>query len=125
MLDTNPSTVLKEDAVSQLAQPSIPFVRTRSRVAALLGALTVALAAVALAVVLAAGSSPNPVSVTDRSQPALRADGGAEESAVAASVSSHPAAPPDESRIAASIATADAVTSSPDESRIAASIARR
>lgn len=99
--------------MSQFPHPSIPFVRTRSRGAALLGALTAALATVALAVALTGGSSPSPVSVTDQSHPALRADGGAEESAVAASVSSHPAAPPDESRIAASIATADAVTSSP------------
>ena len=111
--------------MSQLAHSTIPVVRTRSRRAVLLGALTAALAAVALAFALAAGSSDNVVAVTDQSQPALRADGGAEESAVAASVSSRPVAPPDESRIAASIAGSDAIASSPDESRIAASLAGR
>lgn len=110
--------------MSQVTQ-SRSLSQTRSRRAVLLGALIAAVAAVVLAFAVGAGSSDDPHRVSDQSQPALRADGGPDESVVAAAAGSRPATSPDESHIASSIRTTDTSSSKPDESRIAASISTR
>ena len=111
--------------MSQVTQSTSPLNQTPHKRAVLLGALVAAVAAIVLAFALAAASSDDPQHVSDQSQPALRADGGPDESVVAAAAWSRPAARPDESRIASSIRSTDAFSSRPDESRIAASIAPR
>jgi hypothetical protein len=87
-------------------------------------ALAAAVAIVAV-LVLAGNDSPATQRTAGATQalPSLRSDGGPEESHVAVSVGSRPAAGPDESRIAAAIAGSEQPSSAPDESDIAASIA--
>ena len=83
-------------------------------------ALMALLAAIAVALVLAidGGSSGTTASVTEQ-QPALRSDGGLEESAVAASVGARASAGVEESRVAASIGTSTSrPTGGLDESRL-------
>lgn len=77
----------------------------RSKWIATVTALFALLVAAAVVLVLAidGGSSGAGVSVSERAQPALRSDGGPEESSVAASISSRPSAGPDENRTAAAI----------------------
>jgi hypothetical protein len=81
-----------------------------------------ATAAVVLVVAIDSGPSITSGSVAEQ-QPALRADGGPDESAVAASIGSPSSAGPDESRTASSIAgTTLRPTGGPDESSVAASL---
>jgi hypothetical protein len=111
--------------MSQVTQPRSHLRQSPSRRAVLLGALVAAVAAVVLAFALAAGSSDDPRSVSEQSAPTVRADGGPDESVVAAAAWSRRAPSPHESRSASAIRTADAFSSRPDEGRIAASIASR
>jgi hypothetical protein len=91
-----------------------------------ISALLALLAAIAVALVLAidGGSSGTKASVAEQ-QPALRSDGGLEESAVAASVATPTSTGPDESRLghAALMGQAAPTPARPDESRVAAAIA--
>lgn len=97
-------------------------------------ALVAMLAAVATAAVVLAltlGDDSSPVSSTDQPQPqpAVRADRGPEESAVADAIGSQPpAARPDESAVAAAIGSggqASPAPARPDESAVAAAISGR
>jgi hypothetical protein len=83
----------------------------------------IAAAAVVLVLVIDDGASTTSGSVT-KPQAALRSDGGPDESALAASVSSPVSVGPDESSIAASIGGPRMHSSGPDEAAIAASIGR-
>ncbi len=113
--------------MSQFSHPTIPVrSQIQAHKAAWLAALLalVATATIALVVAIDGGSSTS--SVTERSQPAVRSDGGPNESAVAASVASRPSIGPSESRIAAAVGGAGAVrpTGGPDESSVAASLSK-
>jgi hypothetical protein len=72
-----------------------------------LSALLALLATVAVVLVLAIddGSTQTSASAAHSAEPALRSDGGPEESATAASLGLRPSAGPDESRIAAAISS--------------------
>lgn len=102
-------------------------VRAHRRIA--LAALLALFATAAVVLVLAAGDSASTDSVGDRPVSAVRADGGLEESAVAATIGSQPSVGrPDESGIAAAIGSsskASLVPSRPDESAVAAAISGR
>jgi hypothetical protein len=91
-----------------------------------LSALLALLATTAVVLVLAIdGGSSTTSSVADQPQPALRTDGGPDESAVAATVGSQPSAGPSESAIAASIGLASQTrTGGPDEANVASSLAQ-
>jgi hypothetical protein len=102
------------------------------RVAALSALLALlATAAVVLVLAIDGGSSGIGNSAGERQQPALRVDGGPDESAVAAAVGSQPAPSVghDESAVAASISrTAPAphdFSGRPDESAVAAAVSGR
>ena len=128
--------------MSQVSQATIPLTTQvrRPRRTLWLGAL-IALAAIATVVLVFAlqDESPrtNAAGTADvKAQPAARADGGPEESVVAASVGSRPTAGfssrPDESRVAAAVGGSSSQSPSsspsysrPDESRIAAAISGR
>jgi len=98
-----------------------------------LSALLALLATAAVVLVLAidGGSSGIGNSVVDSHQPALRVDGGLDETAIAAAVGSQPApsAGPDESAVAASISRTAPVpqyrTGGPDESAVASAVSGR
>lgn len=104
----------------------IPTHTRQSRVtlAAALLALA-AVAAVALAIALSGGSSPDaPAAV--QAQPGLRADGGPDETSVAATLGRHGTSGPSESVVAAAIGHGSAsLARRADESRVAAAISRR
>jgi hypothetical protein len=120
--------------MSQVSQATIPLttqVRPPRRALWLGGLL--ALVAVAAAVLVLALQSESPKTDAGgtadlKAQPSARADGGPEESAVAASVGSRPTTPevssrPDESRVAAAVGGSSSPSySKPDESRIAAAV---
>ena len=104
--------------------------RTPSRRAVVLAGLLALAAARPSVLVLVLGNdssgSRQDAVAAAQSQPILRSDGGPEESGVAASVGSRPAAGPDESRIATSIAAGSSQPAGgPDESHVAASISGR
>jgi hypothetical protein len=113
--------------MSNIALPK-PAVTGSRRIA--LAALLALLAAAAVALVLTLSDNSSST-VADQPQSALRADGGPEETAVAAAVGSSPSvAPPDESKIAATLGRAEPATRStpssrPDESAVAAAISGR
>jgi hypothetical protein len=128
--------------MSQLTQPISVKEQLRAHWVLALSALLALAATAAVVLVLAIeGGSSETTTVAQRSQPAVRADGGLDESAVAASVGSRMSPAPSESTIAAAVAgsvpssywesaeprssyqPAPAEASSPDESRIAASVA--
>jgi hypothetical protein len=94
-----------------------------------LAALLALVATAALLLVLALSDDPPTSSVADRSQPALRSDGGPGESAVAAAIGSQaPAVRPDESAVAAAIGSAaeqSPTSDRPDESVTAAVVSGR
>jgi hypothetical protein len=118
--------------MSQVSQATIPLatqVRPPRRTL-WLGAL-LALAAIAAVVLVLAlqGESPktDAAGTADlKAQPSVRADGGPEESQVAAAIggsSSPSSSRPDESRIAAAVGGSSSPSNSrPDESRIAAAV---
>ena len=120
-----------------MSQVTNPTLSARSQLRAhwvvALSALLALLATAAVVLVLAIddGSSGIGNSVGERQQPALRVDGGLDETAVAAAVGSQPApsAGPDESAVAASIGrTAPApqdFSAGPDESTVASAVSGR
>ena len=134
--------------MSQVTQPTVSLQdQVRGHWIVAISALLALLAATAVALVLAidGGSSGTQASVAEQ-QPALRSDGGLEESTVAASLAARPSVGPDESKIAVSIGTPTArpagglersqlghaalmgqapTPARPDESRVAAAIAGR
>jgi hypothetical protein len=79
-----------------------------------------AAAAVTLILVVDNGASSATSSVANP-QPALRSDGGPNESAVAASIAPRPVASPDESTIAASVGGPRMLPSGPDDTATVAS----
>jgi hypothetical protein len=96
--------------MSQATQPTVSLQdQVRGHWIVAISALLALLAAIAVALVLAidAGSSGTTASVAEQ-QPALRAAGGLQESAIAAAIAARPSAPtparPDESRVATAIA---------------------
>jgi len=130
--------------MSQLTQPISAKEQLRAHWALALSALLALAATVAVVLVLAIeGGSSETTTAAQQTQPAVRSDGGPDESAVAASVGARPSPGPSESSIAAAVggsstsgywesvdprssyqpASADA--GRPDESRIAASISGR
>jgi hypothetical protein len=128
--------------MSQLTQSISVKEQLRAHWVLALSALLALAATAAVVLVLAIeGGSSETTTVAQRSQPAVRSDGGLDESAVAASVGSRMSPAPSESTIAAAVAgsvpsgywesaeprssyqPAPAEASSPDESRIAASVA--
>ena len=110
--------------MSQVTQPRISLpIGMRSGRTVLLGALLALAASAAVVLILTLGNESSDTTAVSAQAPALRSDGGPEETGVAAAVKSRPAPGPDESRIAASIGTSSPqVSSGPDESRIAASV---
>ena len=92
--------------MSQVTHPriSLPTQLPRRSAALLAGLLAlVAAAAVALVLALSGGFSADASPGGAQAQPTLRADGGPEESGVAATLGSRPSGGPDESSTAASI----------------------
>jgi hypothetical protein len=124
--------------MSQLTHPRTPLgaqIRALrpTALAAVLAGMAVLLV---LVLVLAIGDKPSTTDSADRSQPAVRVDGGPEETGVAAAIAPKPAvASPDESRIAADLtfpglardarAAGEPASSRPDESAVAAAISGR
>ena len=120
--------------MSHVTQPALSArSQLRAHWIAALSALLALLATAAVVLVLAidGGSSGAGSSVAQHQQPALRADGGPDETGVAAAVGaqSAPSAGPDESAIAASISrtapVAQDFSGRPDESSVAAAVAGR
>jgi hypothetical protein len=116
--------------MSQVTPTTIPLRnQLRSHWIVTVSALLALLATAAVVLVLVLDNeSADTGSVAQSSQPALRSDGGPDESAVAASVGSaqvpESKAYVSESRIAASLSTVpEPQPAGPDESKIAASIA--
>jgi hypothetical protein len=108
--------------MSQVTQPTLSArSQLRAHWIAALSALLALLATAAVVLVLAidGGSSGPGGSVAERQQPALRLDGGPDESAVAAAIGSRLATSvrPDESTIAASVGSRP--STGPDESAVA------
>ena len=93
---------------------------------AVLSALFALLAVAAVVLVLAIDDESASESATQSPQPALRADSGPEETAVAASVGSQPSAGPSESSVAAAVgASTTPEQPRPDEAGVAAAISGR
>jgi hypothetical protein len=114
-----------------MSQVTNPTISVRDHVRAhrivVLSALLALLATAAVVLVLTIGdeSSIRTSSAAEQAQPALRSDGGPDESAVAASVGSRPSAIPHEGRIASAIAGGTTrATGGPDESRVASSLSQ-
>ena len=98
---------------------------SRVTLAAALLALA-AVAAVALTIALSGASSSDATPAVVQAQSGLRADGGPDETGVAAAIGRHGTSGPSESVVAATIARGSApVVQRPDESRVAAAIAGR
>lgn len=120
--------------MSQATSPTLAARgQLRAHWLAALSALLALLATAAVVLVLAIdGGSPGIASsVNHRQQPALRSDGGPNESAVAAAISSRPGATarPDESAVAAAISPRavrpPSGSGGPDESIVASSVSGR
>jgi hypothetical protein len=113
--------------MSQLTHPGISVrQQLRSHWILALSALLALLATAAIVLVLAIdGGSSETSTAIEQPQPALRADGGPDESAVAASVGSRASAGPSESSVAATIGgpVAERHTGGPNESVVASSLA--
>ena len=110
--------------MSHVAHPTLS---TRSQLRAhwviSISALVALLAATAVVLVLVLGDGASTtVGSVAKPQAAVRADGGPDESAVAAAVGSRPSAGPDESNVAASIGGPRVSPSGPGERAAAASI---
>lgn len=114
--------------MSQVSHPTISIrTQLRAHQIAWLAALLALVATATVVLILAIdGGQSTTNSVTGQPQPALRSDGGPNESSVAASVGSRPSTGPSESRIAASIGGGTVrPTGGPDEAATAASISGR
>ena len=100
--------------------------RNRARSSLALGAIAALLAAVSLALATGLADDPPATGGAAVQQSVVRADGGPDESAVAAAIGQRSSAGPDETRVAASIAHDSAQSAArPDEARIAAAISGR
>ena len=114
----------------QVAHPT-SFTRTeiRSHRNAVIAALLALLATAAVVALIATndGSSDSATgSIAERSQPAVRADGGPSESTISAAVGSKPSVGPSESGVAAAVAAGSPTSSDgPDESATASAISGR
>jgi hypothetical protein len=114
--------------MSQFSHPTIPVrSQIQAHKAAWIAALLALAATATIALVMTIDGGSSTSSVAEQPQPAVRSDGGPNESSVAASVGSRPSTGPSESRIAASVGGAGAVrpTGGPDESSVAAGISGR
>lgn len=115
--------------MSHVTQQRVPVPAHSGPSRVTLGAALLALAAVAavaLAIALGDGSSPDATPAAVQAQPGLRADGGPDETSVAAALGRHATAGPSESVVAAAIGHRSApVAQRPDESRVAAAISGR
>lgn len=115
--------------MSQVTQQRAP-IRThtgpsRVTLAAALLALA-AVAAIALAIALSGGSSSDATPAVVQAQPGVRADGGPDETGVAAAIGRHGTSGPSESVVAAAVGRRSAPAAQrPDESRVAAAIVGR
>ena len=112
-----------------MSQFSHPTHTIRSQVqahkAAWLAALLTLIAVGAVFLILSLDGDSSSSSTTYQSQPAVRTDGGPDESGVAASVGSRPSTGSSESAVAAAVGSRTArVTGGPDESSVAASISK-
>lgn len=105
-------------------QPRVPIpAQPDPTRAAWIGALLALTAAVAAALVIAVGGDSDSPAVDAPVLPALRADGGPDESRVAAALGSRPASAPSESAVAAAIgAGAQQSVARPSESGVAAAV---
>ena len=105
-------------------QPRIPVpAQPGPTRAAWIGALLALTAAVVVALVIALGGDSDSPAVDTQVLPALRADGGPEESGVAAAITSRPASAPSESAAAAAIgAGAQQSAARPSETGVAAAV---
>lgn len=116
--------------MSHLSYPTAPLSeRIRAHRLLALAALLALVATAAVVLALAIGQDPSTTSTVDRHQAAVRADGGPEETGVAAAIAEQPTvAGPDESKIAAAIGSGSEsalVAPRPDESAVAAAISGR
>lgn len=113
--------------MSQVTQPKVPLsAHPRSSRDVVLGALLalVVVAAVALIITLSGTSADRPSPVGVQAQPSVRADGGPDESVVAAAIGRASRTPSAASATSRGAST-PLSTQRPDESRVAAAIARR
>lgn len=121
--------------MSQVTHPAHPKVQFGAQLRAhrrlVLAALLALLATAGVVLALALSENQSTTTVSDQPAPAVRGDGGPEETAVAASVGSRSAGRPDESTVAAAIGASSqppvsaAKASRPDESGVAAAISGR
>jgi hypothetical protein len=116
----------RRSVMSQLTQPISVREQLRAHWVLALSVLLALAATVAVVLVLAIeGGSSETTTAAQQTQPAVRSDGGPNESAVAASIGSR-ISPPSESTIAASVAQQQAPDQPrPDEAGIAATISGR
>lgn len=113
--------------MSQVTQPNVPLSgHTRSSRGIVLGALLAlaVLAAIALVITLSGTSADRPSPVGVQAQPGVRADIGPDESVIAAAIGRATRVPNAGSATSRGASTALS-TQRPDESRIAAAIATR
>jgi hypothetical protein len=110
--------------MSQVTHPRVQQLRAQGLIA--LAAVLALLATTAVVLALTLGGNSSTSSISERAQPAVRADGGPEETGVAAAIGSQPTlAAPNESKIAAAVGSGRKPTSNqapPDESAVAAAI---
>ena len=114
-----------------MSQFSHPTQTIRSQVqahkAAWLAALLTLVATGAVVLIVAISDSPTASDAPLSPQPALRTDGGPDESGVAASVGSRPSTGSSESSVAAAVGGGgvERATGGPDESSVAASLSQQ
>ena len=113
--------------MSQFTHPNLALPQHgHPRRALWVGAILAMTVVGAVVLILALGggnSSPDVVPASVQTQVGARADGGPEETGVAAAIGSRPAARPDEGTVAAAIGSRPAAR--PDEGTVAAAIGRR
>jgi hypothetical protein len=112
--------------MSMLSYPSAPLTRIREHRLLTVAALLALIATSAVVLALAIGHDTSTTSTVDKPEAAIRADGGPEETGVAAAVAGQPTvAGPDESRIASAIGSgreSAPTVPRPDESAVAAAV---
>jgi hypothetical protein len=118
--------------MSQVTHPKVQFgAQLRAHRLLALAALLALLATTVVVLALALSDNQPTTTVSDQPAPAVRGDGGPEETAVAASVGTRSVGRPDESKVAAAIGAAPepaspaAQASRPDESAVASGISGR
>ncbi len=105
--------------MSQFSHPTIPVrSQIQAHKVAWLAALLALVATATIALVLAIDGGSSTSSVAEQPQPAVRSDGGPNESSVAATVGSRPSTGPSESTVAASVGSRP--STGPSESTVAA-----